>query len=208
MKKSSRHRLRFAVFYVAILFTVLTTRSTTASRPNRRSRSTASPDTGGAGGTSEDEFASRAIIGRVNASGYAALNPRASDIIQNQNSRRLKDSQGGGYVDFSLLGQGQGAELLTINCSASCTPREALKQIRIETTKMDILRKLRITTLPNMTNHRIPNIPFVQNLIERSNQQNDSPYATTDSWSDTNDKELESDHSTTVRTIIFPQKRK
>lgn len=210
--KASCLVLRFdaaaAVLYATVLFAVLTARSTGGSRPNRRSRSTATPDTGGPA-TSEDEFASRAIIGRVNASGYAALNPRASDIIHNQNSRRLKDSQGGGYVDFSLLNQGQGAELLTINCSASCTPRETLKQIRIETTKMDILRKLRITTLPNMTNHRIPNIPFVQNLLERSNQQNDSPYAAAvaDSWSD-NDQELESDHSTTVRTIIFSQKRK
>lgn len=212
--KSSCHVLRFdtaaAVVYAAVLFAVLTARSTGGSRPNRRSRSTATPDTSGPA-TAEEEFASRAIIGRVNASGYAALNPRASDIIHNQNSRRLKDSQGGGYVDFSLLSQGQGAELLTINCSASCTPRETLKQIRIETTKMDILRKLRITTLPNMTNHRIPNIPFVQTLLERSsNQQNDSPYAAaaaaTDSWSD-NDQELESDHSTTVRTIIFPQKQ-
>jgi len=187
------------VYVAVIVLVILSSSSTflpTAQRSQRRYRSTQAPesDTSGA----ENDYASRAVIGRVNASGHAAINPRAREIIINQNGRERKDTLGG-YADLNMLDQGT---IPTVNCSASCTPREALKRMRVETIKLDILKKLRISSLPNMTNQRVPDIPWVRNIIDRNSQQNDSPFSEV-AGRDL-DFDFDSEHSTTLRTIIFP----
>lgn len=183
-----------------IVFVILSSSLTflPSAQRSRRYRSTHAPEseTGG-----ENDYASRAVIGRVNSSGHAAINPRAREIINNQNARERTSL--GGYADLNAIDEGM---IPTVNCSASCTPREALKRVRVETIKMDILKKLRISTLPNITNHRVPDIPWVRNLIDRNSQQHDSPFADVVGSNHDFDEIFASDseHSTTLRTIIFP----
>jgi hypothetical protein len=82
-----------------------------------------------------------------------------------------------------------------------------LKRMRVETIKLDILKKLRISVLPNVTNQRVPDIPWVRNIIDRNSQQHDSPFSADVVHRDRDLDEtfaFDSEHSTTLRTIIFP----
>lgn len=188
----------------AIVFVILSSSLTflpSAQRSQRRHRSTPAPSESSHSGVQND-YAERAIIGRVNSSGHAAINPRARDIINNQNGRERKDSLGG-FADLAMFDEGL---IPTVNCSASCTPREALKRIRVETIKLDILKKLRISTMPNMTNQRLPDIAWVRQMVDSSSLQNDSPFPEVVRRNHDSDDlfAFDSEHSTTLRTIIFP----
>lgn len=56
----------------------------------------------------------------------------------------------------------------TINCT-QCTARDLKRQYRIESIKADILRKLRLSSPPNVTGRRLPELPLLNRMIEQLN---------------------------------------
>lgn len=80
----------------------------------------------------------------------------------------------------------------------------------------DILRKLRLSSLPNMTGRRLPALPHLQNIINKTCRQKDASCSEIESVpdrthagadntaADDSDDGEDDYHSTTIRVMLFP----
>jgi len=107
----------------------------------------------------------------------------------------LADDKGGGE------GGGRGGddgEHHEENCSMHCVTREVKKNYRIESIKVDILRKLRLSAPPNVTGKRLPSIPQLQEILKRHGYHNSSmEFHREDDFDDT--------YATPMQQILFSQ---
>jgi len=89
------------------------------------------------------------------------------------------------------------------NCT-QCSIREVKRDYRLQAIKADILRKLRISNMPNVTGRRLPDIPQLQRIMETYTFQNDSP-VDEDQMMRGNEVEVDDSYATTIKVIVFAQ---
>ena len=109
----------------------------------------------------------------------------------------LTDDEGGGEREGGGRG-GDDGEHHEENCSMHCVTREVKKNYRIESIKVDILRKLRLSAPPNVTGKRLPSIPQLQEILKRHGYHNSSmEFHREDDFDDT--------YATPMQQILFSQ---
>ena len=95
--------------------------------------------------------------------------------------------------------------------------RAEAKRIRLEVIKAQILQKLRLTHVPNITKHDVPALPTpIEHLIKEygpdgrptSAGGHEETDAETDGDEEEEDEEDDDFHATTTKVIKFGEKRK
>lgn len=106
-------------------------------------------------------------------------------------------------VDDENLQDGvQNGSSVSGNCT-QCSIREVKRDYRIQAIKADILRKLRLNNMPNVTGRRLPDIPQLQRIMETYTFQNDSPVD--EDQGVRGQDEVDDSYATTIRVIVFAQ---
>ena len=88
------------------------------------------------------------------------------------------------------------------NCT-QCSIREfrdVKRDYRIESIKAEIMRKLRLSNLPNVTGRSLPDIPHLHQIIESYPFQNNSSANANNS---PRSVEVDDTYATTIRVIVF-----
>jgi len=94
----------------------------------------------------------------------------------------------------SLSSDAGAASSWPANCS-HCGARQAKRDYRLASIKNEILRKLQLSSPPNITRRQLPDIPPLRDLIG-DDMVSDSP--SSDAYA------ADDDHSTTMRKFFFP----
>ena len=88
------------------------------------------------------------------------------------------------------------------NCT-QCSIRDVKRDYRIQAIKADIMRKLRLNNLPNVTGRRLPDIPQLHQIMESYPFQNNSP--PDENTNSPRSVEVDDTYATTIRVIVFAQ---
>ena len=119
------------------------------------------------------------VIARLRGYDLTPIDSRDGDDDTNRQEEHgstdhsTRQMEGSGFTDSTnstnatYMGQS--------NCT-QCMIREEMKRIKIEAIKSQILSKLRLKSIPNVTAWRIPSIPLIQDIMEKYEMQRDAPY--------------------------------
>jgi len=97
-------------------------------------------------------------------------------------------------VDDEALPRVNGS--LAAGICAQCSIRNVTREYSIEAIKADIMRKLRLNNLPNVTGRRLPDIPHLRQILESNTLENDLSRSMS---------EVDDIYSATTSVITFAQ---